>query len=659
MSMYDRMPRSQRNKQSKYIRPYMRQKLALLFLIIVLALCGLAAVIVVRAFKTHEEYSRKALTQLSYQDTTIPAKSGNILDSNGNIIATSEKVYILILDPSVLYAAESLNEGTIDATIQAAVECFGLNEADLRKAFEENKDKAYVRFGGKTELTEAQVEAFEQKKEYMDDSKKNESKARIRGIWFESEYRRKYPYNELASKIIGYTTQDTSQGLYGLEMQYDKELRGVNGRAYRYIGDEAEPERATIPAINGNTLRTTIDMNMERIIKDKVDEWLEQYGAYDVSVLAMNPQNGEILSFVSNTDYDLNNGANIQLSDFYSPEFLSSKTEDEKKELLYSGIYANAAITKTFEPGSTAKLLTIAAALEEKAITEDTTFSCHGFKQVANYKIKCHNFDKGGCSQVFGTEQISLEQVIEQSCNVALMDIAEKLGRTQFSRYQTIFNLAQKTGIDLPGEASAEGLLYEEEELNATELATNSFGQGYNVTMIQLASAFCSLINGGTYYQPHVVKQIVSPEGQIVKEFEPVKIRETVSKETSELIKRGCYRTVEEGTGGGTKIEGYHIGGKTGTAEKLPRGNGKYIVSIITAAPIEDPQIVLYVVIDEPNVENQADSYPAQQLAGWIWQDLVSYAGIFSDLEEGPEEVDPAQRDDSWTGGSSFIEEVK
>ncbi len=657
--MYDRMPRSQRNKQSKYIRPYMRQKLALLFLIIVLALCGLAAVIVVRAFKTHEEYSRKALTQLSYQDTTIPAKSGNILDSNGNIIATSEKVYILILDPSVLYAAESLNEGTIDATIQAAVECFGLNEADLRKAFEENKDKAYVRFGGKTELTEAQVEAFEQKKEYMDDSKKNESKARIRGIWFESEYRRKYPYNELASKIIGYTTQDTSQGLYGLEMQYDKELRGVNGRAYRYIGDEAEPERATIPAINGNTLRTTIDMNMERIIKDKVDEWLEQYGAYDVSVLAMNPQNGEILSFVSNTDYDLNNGANIQLSDFYSPEFLSSKTEDEKKELLYSGIYANAAITKTFEPGSTAKLLTIAAALEEKAITEDTTFSCHGFKQVANYKIKCHNFDKGGCSQVFGTEQISLEQVIEQSCNVALMDIAEKLGRTQFSRYQTIFNLAQKTGIDLPGEASAEGLLYEEEELNATELATNSFGQGYNVTMIQLASAFCSLINGGTYYQPHVVKQIVSPEGQIVKEFEPVKIRETVSKETSELIKRGCYRTVEEGTGGGTKIEGYHIGGKTGTAEKLPRGNGKYIVSIITAAPIEDPQIVLYVVIDEPNVENQADSYPAQQLAGWIWQDLVSYAGIFSDLEEGPEEVDPAQRDDSWTGGSSFIEEVK
>ncbi len=657
--MYDRMPRSQRNKQSKYIRPYMRQKLALLFLIIVLALCGLAAVIVVRAFKTHEEYSRKALTQLSYQDTTIPAKSGNILDSNGNIIATSEKVYILILDPSVLYAAESLNEGTIDATIQAAVECFGLNEADLRKAFEENKDKAYVRFGGKTELTEAQVEAFEQKKEYMDDSKKNKSKARIRGIWFESEYRRKYPYNELASKIIGYTTQDTSQGLYGLEMQYNKELRGVNGRAYRYIGDEAEPERATIPAINGNTLRTTIDMNMERIIKDKVAEWLEQYGAYDVSVLAMNPQNGEILSFVSNTDYDLNNGANIQLSDFYSPEFLSSKTEDEKEELLYSGIYANAAITKTFEPGSTAKLLTIAAALEEKAITEDTTFSCHGFKQVANYKIKCHNFDKGGCSQVFGTEQISLEQVIEQSCNVALMDIAEKLGRTQFSRYQTIFNLAQKTGIDLPGEASAEGLLYEEEELNATELATNSFGQGYNVTMIQLASAFCSLINGGTYYQPHVVKQIVSPEGQIVKEFEPVKIRETVSKETSELIKRGCYRTVEEGTGGGTKIEGYHIGGKTGTAEKLPRGNGKYIVSIITAAPIEDPQIVLYVVIDEPNVENQADSYPAQQLAGWIWQDLVSYAGIFSDLEEGPEEVDPAQRDDSWTGGSSFIEEVK
>ena len=634
----------------------MRQKLALLFLIIVLALCGLATVIVVRAFKTHEEYSRKALTQLSYQDTTIPAKSGNILDRNGNIVATSEKVYILILDPSVLYEAEELNKGTVDATIQAAAECFGLDEAQLRQASEENKEKAYVRFGGKTELTQEQVDAFEQKKEEMDDSA---TTARIRGIWFESEYRRKYPYNELASKIIGYTTQDTSQGLYGLELQYDEELRGVNGRAYRYIGDEAEPEQATVPAIDGNTLLTTIDMNIERIITDNVNEWLEEYGAYDLSVLAMNPNNGEILSIVSNTDYDLNTGANIQLSDFYSEEFLAGKTEDERKELLYSNIFSNAVITKTFEPGSTAKLLTIAAGLEENAITEDTTFSCHGFKQVANYKIKCHNFEKGGCSQVFGTEQISLEQVIEQSCNVALMDIAEKLGRTQFSRYQTIFNLGQKTGIDLPGEASAEGLLYTEDQLNVTELATNSFGQGYNVTMIQLASAFSSLINGGTYYQPYVVKQIINPEGQVVKEFEPIKVRETVSKETSELIKRGCYRTVEEGTGGGTKIEGYHIGGKTGTAEKLPRGNGKYIVSIITAAPIEDPQIVLYVAIDEPNVENQADSYPAQQLAGWIWKDLVSYAGIFSDLEEGPEEVNPEQQDDSWPEGSSFIEEIK
>lgn len=656
--MYDRMPRYQRNKQSKSIKPYMKQKLALLFLIIVLALCGLSAIIVVRAFHTHEEYSRKALTQLSYQDTTIPAKSGNILDSNGNIIATSEKVYILILDPSVLYTAEKLNPGTVDATIQAAAECFSLDQTKLRAAFEENRDRAYVRFEGKTELTKEQVDAFEQRKADMDSSKKNPTKARIRGIWFESEYRRKYPYNELASKIIGYTTQDTSEGLHGLEKYYDEQLRGVNGRAYRYIGDEAEPEQATIPPINGNTLVTTIDMNMERIIRDSVEKWVEEYGAYDLSVLAMNPKNGEILSIVSNTDYNLNDGANVQLEDFYSEEFLSNKTKAERKELLYSSIYGNSVITKTFEPGSTAKLLTIAAALEEKAITEDTLFSCHGFKQVANYRIKCHNFEKGGCSQVFGTEYFSLEQVIEQSCNVALMEIAEKLGRTQFSRYQRIFNLAQRTGIDLPGEASAEGLLYTEEQLNVTELATNSFGQGFNVTMIQLASAFSSLINGGTYYQPHVVKQIIDPDGKIVQEFEPIKVRETVSKETSELIKRGCYVTVEEGTGGGTKIEGYHIGGKTGTAEKLPRGNGKYIVSIITAAPIEDPQIVLYVVIDEPNVENQADSYPAQQLAGWIWKDLVSYAGIFSDLEEGPEEVDPAKQDDSWPAGSSFMDEV-
>lgn len=661
----------------------MYNKLAAIFGIAIMLLSVLGIVMVYKAVTTHEEYSKKALAQLSYQNETIVAKSGDILDSSGKVIAASEKVYILILDPSVLYGTDELHAGSFDATIRAMVQCFNLEEVTLREAFEENKTSSYLRFNGKTILSEEQVNAFEAEKERLDNAKEEELKegevptARIRGVWFETEYRRVYPYNELASKVIGYTTEDTAEGLWGLERQYNSELRGTNGRSYGYIGENTDLERSTIPAIDGNTLVTTIDMDMTRIISDNVQEWMEQYGASNLAVLAMNPQNGEILSMVSNTDYDLNYADQIQVADFYTEEQIEKKVEEvraalEKEEEqsmpsedtirktameeLQNSVYRNYMISNTSEPGSTAKLMTIASALDEHVITESDAFECHGSKTVAGRVIRCHNVALGGCSAFYGKQYFSLKEAISQSCNVALMDIAEKLGRTEFSRYQKTFNLGQKTGIDLPGEASGEGLLYTEEQLNPVELATSSFGQGFNVTMIQLASAFSSLVNGGTYYRPHVVKQIRNAEGGVVKETEPIVVRETISKDTSELIKEAAYMVVESGTGGGTKLQGYHIGGKTGTAEKLPRGNGNYVVSIITAAPIEDPQVVLYVLIDEPNVPNQNDSYPAQQLAGWIWEDLVSYIGIYSDFEVNSDGV--IDTSDRWPEGTSYMDEI-
>ncbi len=631
----------------------------------------------------------------------------------------------MILDTSKMNG----KEGSMEATIQALVECFGLNADDLRNTIQDNGTKSYLRYqtnGSKTVLSDAQVSAFNEKKEQYNDLTSEERKQNpddksiITGVWFETEYRRSYPFNDLESKVIGFTTQDTTQGLWGLELTYNDILRGTNGRQFGHVNDENSVSKETVPAQDGYSLVTTLDMNMSRIISDVVEEWSEEVGGKSISVLAMNPQNGEILSMYDSTNYNLNNPTDLSsiyseeqlqnpetipiMEDYYTTDeqkeklasmtyeekilnlrqltwrnFIISNTfepgstakpltvaaADEQKEKLASMTYEekilnlrqltwrNFIISNTFEPGSTAKPLTVAAAMEEGTVVPSDRFECTGSLQVADNLIKCHNYEKGGCGN------IDLESVLANSCNVGLMEIGEELGRQEFYRYQKLFNLGEKTGIDLPGEAS--GLLFTEDQLNITELATSSFGQGYNSTMIQIAAATCSLLNGGYYYKPYVVKQVLDSDGRVIKETEPEIVRETVSEETSEFMKDAFLLTVEQGTGGGTKIPGYHIGGKTGTAEKLPRGNGKYLVSIITAVPIEDPELLLYVVIDEPNVDNQADSEPAQRLAGRILEKLLPYAGIYSDEEINPEDYDwnaeELSQDDQWPSGESFIDD--
>ena len=676
--------KQKKKKKEQEQKKSISHKLALLFIAIVLALCALTVYMLKIAVTKNEEYTKKSLTQMDYQSSTIIAKSGDIMDRNMTPVALSERVYILILDPKVILDTSKMNgkEGSMEATIQALVECFGLNADDLRKTIQDNGTKSYLRYqtnGSKTVLSDAQVSAFNEKKEQYNDLTSEERKQNpddksiITGVWFETEYRRSYPFNDLESKVIGFTTQDTTQGLWGLELTYNDILRGTNGRQFGHVNDENSVSKETVPAQDGYSLVTTLDMNMSRIISDVVEEWSEEVGGKSISVLAMNPQNGEILSMYDSTNYNLNNPTD--LSSIYSEEQLQNPetipimedyyTTDEQKEKLASMTYEekilnlrqltwrNFIISNTFEPGSTAKPLTVAAAMEEGTVVPSDRFECTGSLQVADNLIKCHNYEKGGCGN------IDLESVLANSCNVGLMEIGEELGRQEFYRYQKLFNLGEKTGIDLPGEAS--GLLFTEDQLNITELATSSFGQGYNSTMIQIAAATCSLLNGGYYYKPYVVKQILDSDGRVIKETEPEIVRETVSEETSEFMKDAFLLTVEQGTGGGTKIPGYHIGGKTGTAEKLPRGNGKYLVSIITAVPIEDPELLLYVVIDEPNVDNQADSEPAQRLAGRILEKLLPYAGIYSDEEINPEDYDwnaeELSQDDQWPSGESFIDD--
>ena len=673
-----------KKKNEKEQKKSISHKLALLFIAIVLALCALIAYMTKIAVTKNEEYTKKSLTQMDYQSSTIIAKSGDIMDRNMTPVALSERVYILILDPKVITETNKMTgkENTMEATIQAMVECFGLDADDLRTTIEENSTKSYLRYqtnGSKTVLSDAQVTAFNEKKESYNDFSSEERKQNpddksiITGVWFETEYRRSYPFKDLESKVIGFTTQDTTQGLWGLELTYNDILRGTNGRQFGHINDENSVSKETVPAQDGYNLVTTLDMNMSRIISDVVETWSNEVGGKSVSVLAMNPQNGEILSMYDNTNYNLNDPTDLSsvytqeqlknpetipiMEDYYTTEEqkakLAAMTYEEKILNLRQLTWRNFIISNTFEPGSTAKPLTVAAAMEEGTVIPSDRFECTGALQVADNLIKCHNYEKGGCGN------IDLEGVLANSCNVGLMEIGEELGREEFYRYQKLFNLGEKTGIDLPGEAS--GLLFTEDQLNITELATSSFGQGYNSTMIQIAAATCSLLNGGYYYKPYVVKQVLDSEGRVIKETEPEIVRETVSEKTSEFMKDAFLLTVEAGTGGGTKIPGYHIGGKTGTAEKLPRGNGKYLVSIITAVPIEDPELLLYVVIDEPNVENQADSEPAQRLAGRILEQIMPYMGIYSDDDINPEDYnwnpEEISSDDQWPSGGSFIDD--
>ena len=331
----------------------------------------------------------------------------------------------------------------------------------------------------------------------------------------------------------------------------------------------------------------------------------------------MNPNTGEILAEASYPNYDLNNPRD--LSKYYSEDALAKMKEEEKLNIL-NKLWNNFCVSDTYEPGSTAKPFTMAAALESGTLGGNETYKCKGYTVVAGHTIRCSNY------RSHGTETLS--DVIANSCNVAMISIADSLGAKAFCKYQGYFSFGQKTGIDLPGEAETSGLIYSAEDMGPVELATNAFGQGFNVTMTQMVAAFSSLINGGNYYQPHIVKQIQDENGNVIENKNPVLLKKTVSEETSEMLRAYMKQTMTSGTGQNAQVKGYSIGGKTGTAEKLPRGNGKYLLSFIGFAPAENPEVLIYVVIDEPNVEKQATSQLVTDLSREIMEEAFPYLNI-------------------------------
>ena len=373
--------------------------------------------------------------------------------------------------------------------------------------------------------------------------------------------------------------------------------------------------------MDGNSLILTLDSNIQTIIERYATEFRRDVGCNNIGIIVMNPNNGEILGMTSNEEYDLNNPRD--LSRWYTEEELALMSEEEKYNAL-NQIWRNFCVSDTYEPGSTYKPFTIAAALEENLIQYDDEYECLGYHEVGGWKISCANR--------YGHGVISLTQSIMKSCNCALMDIVDLLGRGFYHRYQVNFGFGNVTGIDIPGESK--GIIWEESKLNVTELATASFGQSFNVSMIQMAAAFSSLVNGGNYYQPHIVSQIVDPNGIVVKENTPLVVRKTVSEATSEFLREAFYQTVEAGTASKAKAEGYLIGGKTGTAQKLPRDAKKYVVSFIGCAPVESPEVVTYVVIDEPyDEEYSASSHYATTITSNILEEILPYLGCYPEGE--------------------------
>ena len=595
----------------------MQKKLVLLFVAIILAFVFLIGRITYINAANGEDYTRIVLDQQQYDSRTIPFKRGDIVDRNGTKMATSERVYNVILDVKVMTS----DEDSIEPTIQVLKDCFEIDEEEVRDLIEESPSSRYnILKKGVDYETYKKFEAIDEDDENYPD---------VAGIWLEEDYVRTYPYNTLASDVIGFTV-DGNVGSNGIEASYNNTLNGTDGREYGYLDETSTVERTVKEAVNGDTVVSTIDLQVQSIVEKHILEFNEQHkneasageGSKNTAVIVMNPQNGEILAEASYPNYDLNQPRD--LTKYYTQETIDAMSDEEQLETLNS-LWNNFCVSDTYEPGSTFKPFTIAAGLETGILTGDETYYCGGVLHVGDHDIHCSNRDGHG-TQV-------LKQALENSCNVALMEIGEALGAEEFCRYQELFGFGEYTGIDLPGEGETSGLLYTPENMDAASLATNAFGQNFNVTMTQLVASFCSLINGGNYYEPHVVKQIQDENGNVTENIDPVLVKKTISEETSEVIKDYMLGVVQEGTGSSAAVEGYDIGGKTGTAEKLPRGNGKYLVSFIGYAPQENPEVVVYVVVDEPNVAAQASSSYATELASGIMSEIFPYLGITKSSE--------------------------
>lgn len=616
----------------------MKIKLAGVFGLFLLALVGLLVGITWINAKSGNKYTQQVLTQSQqqYTDTTVPFRRGSITDRNGTMLANSVKVYNLVLDCVEINNNEKYKEPT-----QNALEEYFEIEKDVVEGLltsEKTKDSRYQIL--KKEVTMDEKRVFEESLEIPASKEEREAlgeeeitrRQRVKGVYFEDTYKRIYPLGSLACDVIGFTDAgDTAT--WGLEGYYNSTLNGTNGRTFGYLSDSTSIEQNIINPVNGKNLTTTLDATIQEIVEKYISAFdralsagpnnkknAKKKGAENIAVIIENPNNGEILAMASSGTYDLNDPRDLTGS--YTDIEIQQMDDEETREALF-GMWKNYCVSQNFEPGSTFKPVVVASALESGAITENDRFICDGGEEIGEDYVRCAVYPDSHGSE-------SLGEIIQNSCNDGMMAIGRRMGTNLFLEYQRKFNFGTRTGIDLPSEET--GLLFSEENMYEMELSTSAFGQGFNCTMIQEIAAISAVVNGGTYYQPHLVKEITDEDGKTVKNISPNILKQPISQEVSAKVREYMGMSVTSGTSKSAKVQGYSMGGKTGTAEKLnEKEKGNYLVSFIGFAPLDKPEVVIYTVVDTPNVERQASSTYAQYLAQAILSEVLPYMNIYQD----------------------------
>lgn len=528
-----------------------------------------------------EELSERALN-IEQRERTIKAARGKIYDRNGIVLADNQAVCSI----SVIYYQIKQPEKVIKLLSQK----LGISEEEIRKKVEKVSSREKI----KSNVPKAVADEIRE--------------ANLEGVKVDEDYKRYYPFGSLASKVLGFAGAD-NQGILGLESRYDDILRGTDGKILTMtdyqgveLGDQAEDR---IEPVSGNDLYLSLDYNMQCYVQQTAEKVLKEKKAKRVSVILMNPQNGELYSLVSVPEYDLNQPFN--LAEEYKSE---GKNQNDK----LNNMWRNPVISDSYEPGSTFKIITATAALEEKKVSVGDTFFCPGFKIVEDRKIRCHK------TQGHGSE--TFKEGVMNSCNPVFMEIGARVGAKTMLQYYRKLGLYERTGVDLPGEANS--IMHKLDKIGAVELATMSFGQSIQITPLQLMRAVSAGINGGNLVTPHFAIEKKNTMTKEVTEYEYTVKSGAVSRETSETLRELLEAVVAEGTGKNGQVEGYRVGGKTATSEKLPRRSGKYISSFLGFSPADNPKILGLILIDEPQGTYYGGVIAAPVMAE-IFQNILPY----------------------------------
>lgn len=569
-------------------KTYNRKKILIVFLVALLVLLGLIGRLVYLMIFDAEYYQEKA-EALHEREREIKAARGEIIDTNGVVLATNKSVCTISVIHSQITDAELV--------IEVLAKELEMEEGTVRKKVEKVSSMERVK-------TNVEKEVGDRIREYNLD-----------GVKVDEDYKRYYPYDELASKVLGFTGGD-NQGIIGLEVKYEEYLKGTNGTILTTTdarGIELEGiAEDRIEAITGNTLQISLDYNIQAYAQQAAEKVMEEKEADKVSILIMNPQNGEILAMVNVPEFNLNEPFSLESVGLDT----ESVADDEKQDLL-NQMWRNSCINDTYEPGSAFKIITSSACLEAGTVSINDTFFCPGYHIVEDRKIRCHK--TGG----HGSE--TFVQAVQNSCNPVFMQIGLELGVDRFYEYFQKFGLMKKTGVDLPGEAGT--ITHKKEDVGPVELATMTFGQSFQITPIQLATTVSSIINGGTRITPHFGVQVLGEEGNTVKEFEYEEEKNIVSEETSDTMKMILESVVSEGGGKNAYIEGYQIGGKTATSQTLPRSAHKYIASFVGFAPADNPQVLALIVIHNPQGVYYGGTIAAPVIKT-VFENILPYLGI-------------------------------